>query len=108
MLVQLPKINPWQPGHPIVRWTTELSQAARARDVVFILAQGVRQVQKDPESELSDYLLSELLQVPPLYSASDDTSESPRRASGRRGPYAFMVIAEKLKAKLKEKPGWPA
>ncbi|MCK4850712.1 MAG: Gldg family protein, partial [Phycisphaerae bacterium] len=95
--LELPQINPWQPGHFIVEWATKWSQA-KGRPVAFVIADGVRQVQKDPESELSDYLVSELLQVPPQYSASDDTSEAPRIVNGRRGPYPFMVIAEKLKA----------
>ncbi|GAG77558.1 unnamed protein product, partial [marine sediment metagenome] len=96
--VALPQINPWQPGHPLIELATKWSQA-RAKQAQFIVAYGVRQVQKDPESELSDYLLSELLQVPPQFSPSDDTSQTPRIAGAQqRGPYPFMVIAEKLKA----------
>jgi len=97
--VQFPQTNPWQPAHPIIQGTTQWSLHFRGKDVVFIVADGVRQVQKDPESEVSDYLLSELLHVPPRYSASDHTGEVPRSVSGRPGPYPFMVIAERIKAK---------
>ena len=93
---ELPQIDPWQPGHPLICLATRLSQA-RAKQAQFIVADSVRQVQKDPESLLSDYLTTELLQVPPNYSASDDTSESPKSVGVQPGPYPFMVIAEKLK-----------
>ena len=70
---ELLQIDPWRPGHPLTELATEIS-LGRAKPAQFIAAYGVRQVQRDPESELGDYLLSELLQVPAGFSASADTS----------------------------------
>ena len=83
-------------SHAIVGGASQVTQARGRRG--FILADSVRQVQKHPQAdEIEDYLITELLQIPPGHSASKDTSPTPSRTDTHlQAPYSFAVIAEKL------------
>ncbi|NIA06345.1 MAG: ABC transporter permease [Actinobacteria bacterium] len=94
----------WQQRHPIVEYAWKGAQARGRRG--FIVADGVRQVQKRPDAdEIKDYFVTELLQVPQGYTASNDTSEVPTSMDGQtRGPYPFAVIAERLRVEPADGP----
>ena len=85
----------WQQLHPVVEGAWLWAEGMGRRGIV--LAEGVRQVRKDVEAQISGYLITELLNVPQGYLASEDTGPNPKRTVGKtRGPYPFAVVAEKL------------
>ena len=94
----------WQLQHEILDGAANWARAKGRRG--FIVADGVRQVQKRPDAdEITDYILTELLNVPRGYTAGDDTSPVPTSIQGRlQSPYCFAVIAEKLQPAPSDAP----
>ena len=113
VILGLPRPTWQQPElHPILGGSSQGAQGQGRGG--FVIAQSVREVRRDAETQIESYLVTKLLDVPQGYIGGEDTSAKPKGVVGaKRGPYPFAVIAEKLRDRStgeegtgdKEKPG---